>query len=78
MSSAATVIVVEGACCGAEAPAEIKAACARLSELSATELLGVGFELTGCGEWIFNAATPFPELRLGENRLLDLLFQSLS
>jgi hypothetical protein len=72
------VIVVDGVCCGAEAPAEIKAACARLSELSATRLLGVGFEVTRCGDWIFNGATPFPELRFGGNRLVDLLFQSLS
>ena len=73
-----TVIVVDGISCGAVAPQSVTAACARLSELSATKLLGVGFNVTPGGQWIFTGATPFPELRIGGNKLQDALVQALT
>jgi hypothetical protein len=49
----------------------------RLSELTATPLLGIDFQVTPAGEWIFSNATPFPDLRLGGDRLRDVLADSM-
>ena len=73
-----TVIVVEGLCCGAAAPEEVTKGCARLSELSATKLLGVDFQVTPDGEWIFSHATPLPNLRLGGDGLHNALARYLT
>lgn len=72
------VIVVQGHCCGPRLPEAIDAACARLAELAATDLLGVDFHLTPTGEWIFSKATPFPDLRLGGPEVLTTLAQALN
>jgi hypothetical protein len=72
-----TIISIDGVCCGAAAPAKVIAGCSRLSELSATKLLGIDFHVTPGGEWIFNKATPFPDLRLGGDKLLDALADAL-
>jgi hypothetical protein len=72
-----TIIVVEGNCCGAAAPERVIAGCARLAEISATSLLGVEFEVAPGKEWIFSKATPFPDLRLGGERLGDALAGAL-
>jgi len=72
-----TIIVVDGICCGARAPAEVNAGCARLSALAATRLLGIDFDLRPSGKWVFSKATPFPDLRLGGDQLPDALAQSL-
>lgn len=73
-----TVIVVDNVCCGSPAPEHVKAGCTRLAKLATTRLLGVGFDVTPHGKWIFREATPFPELRLGGNRLQDALFHVLT
>jgi hypothetical protein len=49
------------------------AGCARLAQLSATDLLGIDFNLTWTGDWVFRNATPQPDLRLGGEALLDAL-----
>jgi len=73
-----TVIVVDSVCCGSPAPQNIEAGCTRLAKLSTTRLLGVGFNVSPSGKWMFREATPFPELRLGGNKLQDALFQVLT
>ena len=73
-----TIIVVDGICCGAAAPREVMAGCSRLSGISATKLLGVDFEVTPDEDWIFSKATPFPDLRLGGDKLNDALAQALN
>ena len=73
-----TIIVVDGICCGAEAPKKIISGCLRLSELCETSLLGVDFHVTPEDEWIFSNATPFPDLRLGGDILRDALAESLT
>jgi hypothetical protein len=73
-----TVIVVNGVCCGAAVPAKVAAACKRLSELADTPLLGIDFRLTAGGEWIFHQATPFPDLRVGGEKFLDILAESFN
>ena len=72
-----TIIVVNGICCGAPAPEDVNAGCSRLSELAATPLLGIDFYFTPDGKWIFSKATPFPDLRLGGDRLHDALAHCL-
>lgn len=72
------VIVVQGDCCGPRAPHNIATACSRLADLAATDLLGVDFHLTPTGEWIFNKATPLPDLRLGGTELITTLAQALN
>jgi hypothetical protein len=78
LSGSRTIIVVDGICCGAPAPREVTDGCSRLSARSATKLLGVDFEVTSDEEWIFNRATPFPDLRLGGDKLNDSLAQALN
>jgi hypothetical protein len=72
-----TIIVVDGLCCGALAPEEVTAGCLRLSKLAATPLLGIDFNFAPGGEWTFSKATPFPDLRLGGDKLYDALAHSL-
>lgn len=73
-----TVIVVDNVCCGFPAPENIEVGCTRLAKLATTRLLGVGFDVSPSGKWMFREATPFPELQLGGNKLQDALFQVLT
>jgi hypothetical protein len=72
-----TIIVLNGACFGATAPPSVTAGCRRLAELSETTLLGVEFQITSMHDWVFIAATPCPDLRLGGEALLDGLADAL-
>jgi len=68
-----TVIVVDGHAVGTPASSHIVEGCQRLAELSGTQLLGIEFAVGAVGEWTFAGATPFPDLRLGGEELLDVL-----
>jgi len=72
-----SVIAVNGRCCGAAAPPPVVDGCDRLLRLSGAGLLGIDFDVTPDGDWIFSHATPFPDLRLGGAELLDALIQVL-
>jgi hypothetical protein len=73
-----TVLVVAGQTAGAAAPSSILAGCRRLAELADTALLGVEFAPGSAGPWTFAGATPFPDLRLGDEALLDILATALA
>lgn len=68
-----TVFVVAGHIVGTPAPPDILRGCQRLSELSKTDLLGIEFAAGSTGPWTFVGATPWPDLRLGGQALLDVL-----
>lgn len=68
-----TVIVVNGHIAGVSPPEHILEGCRRLAELSGTGLLGIEFTADGTSPWLFSGATPLPNLRLGGDRLLDLM-----
>ena len=72
-----SVIVVGGESCASNASEEVSAGCVRLAELAATSLLGIDFNVTPDGDWIFSQATPLPDLRLGGDMLLDALARTL-
>jgi hypothetical protein len=72
-----TLIVVDDICCGPTAPSSIIAGCVRLRQLSETSLLGVDFQLTPTGDWIFINATLLPDLCLGGTKLLDAVAKGL-
>lgn len=68
-----TIIVVDGHIVGASPPAHITDGCRQLAELSGTGLLGIEFTTDGTSPWTFSGATPLPDLRLGGERLLDVM-----
>jgi hypothetical protein len=68
-----TVFVAAEHVVGTPAPPDIVKGCQRLAELSRTELLGVEFVAGSAGPWTFAGATPWPDLRLGGQALLDVL-----
>ena len=72
-----TIIVVDGICCGVTGPERVMAGCVRLAQISATSLLGIDFRVAPDGQWIFDKATPFPDLRLGGERFGDALAGAL-
>ena len=72
------VVVLGSEVFGAPAPGSVVEACRRLSELSATELLGVEFEVGADGIWCFRTANPRPDLRVGGSALLDALAHRLA
>lgn len=65
-----TVIVVGGEVTGTLVPSYIAEGCCRLAKLATTELLGVDFLQES---WTFAGATPFPDLRVGGEELLNRL-----
>lgn len=73
-----TVITVNGECCGASAPSSVLAACARLAGLAESSILGMNFKSGPDGEWIFQNATPLPDLRMGGVDLLSILERVLT
>lgn len=79
LSRAATrsIIVVKDKCFGPIAPPTVTVGSVRLADLSKTSLLGVDFQITPTGDWIFMNATPLPDLRLGGEALLDVLANTL-
>jgi hypothetical protein len=72
-----TLLVVGNRCCDSSIPPTVMAGCAHLAQSSATDLLGIDFNLTRTGDWIFTGATPQPDLRLGGEALLDALAEAL-
>jgi hypothetical protein len=72
-----TVLVVDGQVAGPPAPAHILEGCLRLGALSKTQLLGAEFTVGPGNRWTFVGATTHPDLRLGGDRLLDLLARAL-
>jgi hypothetical protein len=72
-----TLIVVNGACYGAEAPQRVADGCSRLAELSETPLLGCDFSLSPSGDWIFSNASPLPDLRKGGASLQTAIADAL-
>jgi hypothetical protein len=75
--SVRTVVAVNGECCGARAPQAILAGCSRLAELAATGILGMDFRTTLESEWVFQNATPLPDLRVGGHAVLATIAQAL-
>jgi hypothetical protein len=65
-ATASTVIVVGDRFCGASAPASVLEGCWRLAQMIKTPLLGVEFG----PNWQFKAASPLPDLRLGQQAFL--------
>lgn len=61
----ARVIVLDGTVFGLELPDPVAASCARLAELSNTELLGIDLFATRDSPWTFAWATPLPDLQIG-------------
>jgi hypothetical protein len=71
-----TVIVAAGRAVGAPVTAEARDACVRLAALADTPLLGI--ELArGRGGWSFVDASPWPDLTVGGEALLDALGAAL-
>lgn len=71
------VVLLDGHCWGADLPAPIKAACARLCTLSDTRLLGLDLAVTPTGEWFLIGARPLPDLSAGGEPFLDALAAAL-
>jgi hypothetical protein len=62
---------------GAALTSDLQRSCLELARLSGAALLGVGFAAESAGRLTFAGATPFPDLRLGGNALLDALAAAL-
>jgi hypothetical protein len=69
------VITVGKRVCGSPAPPEVAEGCVRLAKLADTQLLGVDFEVGAGDAWSFAGASPMPDLRLGAERLVELLLE---
>jgi hypothetical protein len=72
-----TVLVTAGRTSGAPAPRNVLAGCLRLAAEARAPLLGVDFVAGPAGSWTFAGATPWPDLRLGGELLLDQLAAAL-
>lgn len=72
-----TVFVVDGHVVG-DVPSRVKSQCRRLSQLSATPLLGITLAAGADGRPTFAHATPQPDLRVGGDALLDALASALA
>ena len=71
------VIVACGNVIGSELPDYVSKGTRRLGEVSGTDLLGIRFAIDSGDNWIFENATPLPDLRLGGTKLLEILAASL-
>ncbi len=71
LSSVHNVFVVGNHFVGELTPPNLQKACLRLAELSKTALLGIKFAIGPNDTWTFAGATPFPDIRLGGQALLD-------
>jgi hypothetical protein len=76
-SESTTVIVVGDTTTNSAAPKDVVSGCKRLSAIADTPLVGVTFEIMPPGEWVFRAATPFPDFRLGGTEFLMGLRKAL-
>ena len=65
------MIVLRDELYAAAVPREIGAACRRLAALAAIDLLGVDLFESADGGLMFAHATPFPDLTLGGDRLIE-------
>jgi hypothetical protein len=72
-----TVFVVYSQVVGKDIPPEVAEGCRRIAELAETPLLGIEFSDSFNDPWTFVGATPFPDLTLGGEALLDELAHAL-
>jgi len=72
-----SVIVVDGIVVGSQVPETVSSACIALASESRTPLLGIEFLPQASGEWLFESASPLPDLRRGGPSLLDALAGAL-
>jgi hypothetical protein len=73
VGSLRNVIILANRAFGDDVPSEIQAGCVALQRLSGMQLLGISFSVSDEGAWIFVSATPWPDLRVGHDPLLDWL-----
>lgn len=71
------VIVLHGEVYGSALPPRVAQACRNLANSAATELLGVELFTDETGAMTFAHATPFPDLTLGGDELIDGLHRAL-
>jgi hypothetical protein len=71
------VIVAEDHVIGAPSVPGVVEGCRGLAELSHTSLLGIDLLHGRDGSWLFLAATPHPDLRIGGAALLDALASAM-
>lgn len=62
---------------GTPVPGEVAAGCLALAGAAGTPLLGLDFALAPDGRWLFDAATPLPDLRRGGSAALEALRRAL-
>jgi hypothetical protein len=71
-----TIIVVGDGVVGRRAPSAVVEGSRRLAKRTAASLLGVQFSIDN-SEWLFVGASPYPDLTMGGEPLLDLLGAAL-
>lgn len=72
-----TVIAIDGHVIGSKIPSELIDGCLSLTEFTDTALLGIQFVVSQGDSWNFVRATPYPDLTLGGQSLLDVLASAL-
>ncbi len=71
-------LVLDDTVYGPDLPARVRSGAIRLGRLSETRLLGVSFHPGSEKDWVFESATPLPDLRPGGNIFLDGLMEALT
>jgi hypothetical protein len=62
-------------------PADVQVSargCTELARAAECDLMGLHFSRSVAGEWLFQTATPLPDLRAGGRRMVDLLVSELT
>jgi hypothetical protein len=57
-------------------PKDILGGCLQLARVADTPLLGIDLAQDTAGQWIFAAATPMPDLRVGGDAFLNALVET--
>ena len=65
-----TVMLLDGKALGEGIPSEVEDGCRQLGQLAGARLLGIEFEVSPQGSWVFINASVTPDLRLGGKPLL--------
>ena len=71
-----TIFVVQSNVVSKDVPPEVVNGCRRIAELTQTPLLGVDFVVSPNDLWIFAGASPYHNLMLGQEPLLDALAEA--
>jgi hypothetical protein len=71
-----TVIVVDQMVVDRGLPKDILGGCLQLARVADTPLLGIDLAQDTAGQWIFAAATPMPDLRVGGDAFLNALVET--